>query len=89
METKPSRRDEPSSKKKHEKEKNKFEKLERRSLEKQTRKKHNKPKPQVIETEIEEEVFKKQLEKLKELAYQDDKDIRKIVKEIVETYQYE
>ena len=39
--------------------------------------------------EIEEEVFKKQLEKLKELAYQDDKDIRKIVKEIVETYQYE
>lgn len=39
--------------------------------------------------EIEEELFKKQLEKLKELAYRDDKDIRKIVKEIVETYQYE
>ncbi len=39
--------------------------------------------------EIEEEVFKKQLQKLKELAYRDDKDIRKIVKEIVETYQYE
>ena len=55
IETKPGRRDD--SKKKQDKEKNKFDKLERKSLEKQTRKKHNKPKPQVVETEIEEEVL--------------------------------
>lgn len=55
METKPGRRDD--SKKKQDKEKNKFEKLERKSLEKQTRKKHNKPKPAVIETQIEEETL--------------------------------
>lgn len=39
--------------------------------------------------EIEEKIFKEELERLKELAYQDDKDIRKIVKEIVKTYRYE
>jgi len=39
--------------------------------------------------EIKEEIFREELEKLKESAYQDDKDIRKIVKEIVETYNYE
>ncbi len=55
IETKPGRRDD--SKKKQDKEKNKFDKLERKSLEKQTRKKHNKPKPQVVEAEIEEEVL--------------------------------
>ncbi len=56
METKPSRR-EDSKKKQQEKDNSKFDKFERRSLEKQTRKKHNKPKPAVVEPEIEEEVL--------------------------------
>lgn len=54
METKPSRRDDSKKKQDYDKNKNKFDKFERKSLEKQTRKKHNKPKPAVVEPEVEE-----------------------------------
>ena len=57
MENKPSRRDDSKKKHDYDKSKNKFDKFERKSLEKQTRKKHNKPKPAVVEQEIEETIL--------------------------------